>query len=304
MEMVAASKMRKSVAAVLAIRPYAQTAWNVLTNLSRALKETENELLSVRPVKKILAIVVTSNRGLCGSFNTQIMKKVQEQIKNPEKLLINRSEKLKYKIAPQQKHSSVENYENLDIEFITVGKKGESAIKRLGKKIIASFPDLVYLPTIEAVRPLSGIVIGEYVKASYDKVVIFYTDFVSVIRQETKVRQILPISKTDIEKQITEMAPGESSESSKKIPVEYKIEPSPELVLANIFPRLIEMQIYHALLESNASKESARMMAMRNATEAASEMADELTFIYNQIRQMKITQEIAEISAGRAAIEV
>jgi F-type H+-transporting ATPase subunit gamma len=113
----------------------------------------------------------------------------------------------------------------------------------------------------------------------------------------------LPISKIDLEKQIAEMDVL-AQEYGLDAPVrEYKIEPSPDAVLEYIIPRLIDMQIYHAILESNAAKESARMMAMRGATDAAGEMRDDLTFVYNQIRQMKITQEIAEISAGRAALE-
>jgi F-type H+-transporting ATPase subunit gamma len=295
MEMVAASKMRKAVASVLAIRPYAHSAWSVLTNLSRAFSETENELLEVREVKKVLAIAITSNRGLCGSFNAQIMRKIKDQVASPEMLKINRmgEKRIESKVADK----------DLVIDFITVGKKGEGVVRKLEKNIIASFPELTYLPKAENMRPLAKIAIDEYAKKNYDKVVVFYTDYISTIKQETKIRQILPISKIDIEKQIAEMDQAAEKYGLEKPMVEYKIEPSPEAVLTTIFPRLIEMQIYHAILESNASKESARMMAMRNATDAASEMVDNLTLIYNQIRQMKITQEIAEISAGRAALE-
>ena len=314
MEMVAASKMRKAVAAVLAIRPYAHSAWSVLTNLSRAFSETENELLEVRPVKKVLAIAITSNRGLCGSFNAQIMRKIREQVADPKLLLINRSRKgikeakLLATETAERSPASKQAFggstsKNVIIDFITVGKKGESLVKKLGKNIIASFPELTYLPTVESLRPLAKIVIDEYKKKNYDKVVVFYTDYVSTIKQETKIRQLLPISKIDIEKQIAEMDQVAKDYGLEKPMVEYKIEPGPEVVLSHIFPRLIEMQVYHAILESNASKESARMIAMRNATDAASEMVDNLTLVYNQIRQMKITQEIAEISAGRAALE-
>jgi F-type H+-transporting ATPase subunit gamma len=113
----------------------------------------------------------------------------------------------------------------------------------------------------------------------------------------------LPISKVDLEKQIAEMDNLKKEYGVEEPATEYKVEPSPQEVLQSIFPRLIEMQIYHAILESNASKEASRMLAMRNATDAANEMADDLTLAFNQIRQMKITQEIAEISAGRAALE-
>ena len=191
----------------------------------------------------------------------------------------------------------------LKVDFATIGRKGENLVARLGGKIIASFPELAYLPGIEAVRPLSNLVIEEYKNANYDKVVIAYTDYVSVMKQEPKIRQILPVSKIDLEKQITEMDNLAEEYELSEPKFEYKVEPSPDEVLSHIFPRLIEMQIYHSILESNASKESARMIAMRNATEAAKEMGEDLTLAYNQIRQMKITQEIAEISAGSAAVE-
>jgi len=295
MEMVAAAKMRKAVSQVLAIRPYAHSAWSVLTNLSRVFNHRNHGLLEVREVKNILAIVVTSNRGLCGSFNANIFRKVKEELDNPEKLKINRFglKKIESKIPNDQ----------LKIDFITIGKKGEAFIRRLEKKIIATFSDLATVPNIDDVRPLIKVIISDYLEKKYDKVVVFYTDYVSTIKQETRIRQILPISKIDIEKQIAEMDVLAKEYDLNEPIVEYKVEPSPEEVLRYILPRLIEMQVYHAILESIASKESSQMVAMKNATEAATEMADDLTFAYNQIRQMKITQEIAEISAGRAALE-
>jgi F-type H+-transporting ATPase subunit gamma len=293
MEMVSAAKMRKSVASVLAIRPYAHAAWSVLMNLSRAFSEYKNGLLEVREVKKVLAIAVTSNRGLCGAFNSQIAKKIKDEINNPGKLGIIRN--------GEEKIESVEK--EIEIDFITIGKKGEGVVKRSGKKIVASFNELSYLPKIEDVSAVGKMVIDDYLAKKYDKVVIFYTDYVSAMIQNAKVRQLLPISKIDLEKQIAEMDVLAKQYGLDEPKQEYKVEPSPDLVLEHIFPRLIDMQIYHAILESNASKESSRMMAMRNATDAAGEMKGDLTFVYNQIRQGKITQEIAEISAGRAALE-
>jgi F-type H+-transporting ATPase subunit gamma len=295
MEMVSAAKMRRSVANVLAIRPYAHSAWSVLTNLVRAFEEHREGLLEVREVKSVLIIAITSNRGLCGSFNAQVVKKIRDEIANPEKLKINR-------IGRKRLDSSVPN-DQLKIDFITIGKKGETIIRKLGKDIIATFPDLTYLPKIENVRSVGKIAVDDYLAKKYDKVAVIYTDFISAINQKTKIRQILPISKMDLEKQIAEMDALASEMGLKEPKLEYKIEPSPKEVLDHIFPRLIEMQIYHAILESNASKESARMIAMRNATDAAGEMSDNLTLAYNQLRQSKITQEIAEISAGKATLE-
>lgn len=295
MEMVSAAKMRKSTESVLKIREYAHSAWSVLTNLARSFEDYNHGMLEVRPVKNVLMVVVTSNRGLCGSFNSQIMKKVKEEINNPTNLKVNR-------IGEKKIESNVKD-EDLKIDFITVGKKGEGLVRKLGREIIAAFPDLTYLPKVEQVRPLSKIVIEEYLNRKYDKVVMAYTDYVSVITQQPKVRQLLPISKIDLEKQIAEMDNLAKEFGLAKPKSEYKVEPTPDEVLTHIFPRLIEMQLYHAILESNASKESARMMAMRSATDAAKDMSEGLNLAYNKIRQMKITQEIAEISAGRAALE-
>ncbi|NTU66485.1 MAG: ATP synthase F1 subunit gamma [Candidatus Moranbacteria bacterium] len=296
MEMVSAAKMRRAVASVLGIRPYAHSAWSVLTNLARAFREEYGKgLLAVREVKSVLVIVITSNRGLCGSFNAQIMKKVRDEINNPKRLKINR--------VGERKIESGISDADLNIDFITIGKKGEMLIRKMSREIVATFPELTYLPKIEDVRGVSKIVIDDYLSKKYDKVVIAYTDYVSAIVQEPKIRQLLPISKIDLEKQIAEMDSHAKEFGLKQPKTEYKVEPDPVTVLDHIFPRLIEMQIYHAILESNASKESATMVAMRNATDAAGEMSDSLTLAYNQIRQMKITQEIAEISAGRAALE-
>ena len=297
MEMVSAAKMRKAVSNVLKIRPYAHSAWRVLTNLARSFERDRREfpLLDVREVKSILIVVIASNRGLCGSFNSQIFKKVRNQIGNPEKLKVNR--------AGDKRIESTIPDKDLKIDFITIGRKGENLVRRLGGNIVASFPEMTYVPGVAGVKPLANMIIEEYTAKNYDKVAMVYTDYVSTIKQETKIRQILPISKIDIEKQIAEMDQMAEEYGLEKPKSEYKVEPSPQEVLNNVFPRLIEMQIYHAILESNASKESARMMAMRNATDAATDMAHDLTFAYNQIRQGKITQEIAEISAGKAALE-
>lgn len=249
----------------------------------------------MREVKNILIVVIASNRGLCGSFNSQAARKLKVELDNPLKLAINRigSKKIESKLSKDQLH----------IDFITIGKKAEQMVKRLNKNIIATFQKLDYVPKIEDIKPLTQIVLDDYLAKKYDKVAVVYTDYISTINQQIKIRQILPISRIDIEKQIAEMDVLAKTYELKEPELEYKVEPSPKEVLEFILPRLIEMQLYHAILESNASNQSAQMVAMKNATEAAQEMAEDLTFAYNQIRQMKITQEIAEISAGRAALE-
>ena len=149
MEMVSAAKMRKSVVSVLAIRPYAHAAWSVLTNLSRAFENNRKGLLEVREVKRVLAVVITSNKGLCGSFNAQIIKKIKEEIANPERLSVNR-------VGIKKIESSSKN---IDIDFITVGKKGESVVRKAGKDIIASFNELTYLPKFNDVHAVGKIIL-------------------------------------------------------------------------------------------------------------------------------------------------
>lgn len=295
MEMVSSAKMRKAVQSVLQIRPYAGSAWKVLTNLSRVASKKHTGLLEVREVKNILVVLVASNKGLCGAFNSQIYRTIREEVNNPERLKVQRDGRRKLE-------SRIPNDE-LKIDFITIGKKAEGMARKTGKEIIATFSDIGHLPAIENIRPLVKIILEEYVNKSYDKVVVVYTDYISTLFQKTKIRQLLPISRIDIEKQTQEMDALAKTYGIKEEAEEYKIEPSPKEVLEHIVPRLLEMQVYHAILESNASEESARMMAMKNATEAALDMVDDFTFVYNQIRQMKITQEIAEISAGRVALE-
>lgn len=295
MEMISAVKMRKAVERVLQIRPYAHAAWSILTNLARAFELYEHPLLRVRPVCRVLAIVVASNRGLCGSFNVQVFKKLLEQTEHPESLMVNRkgSKKIQSEISAG----------DCVVDIVAVGKKADGMARRIEKNSIASFPNLSYIPTLADVRPIAKIAIDDYTAEKYDKVVIIYTDYVSAMVQQARIRQIIPISAVDLEKQIAEMDVL-GREFGLSAPLhEYKVEPNPEAVLGSILPGLIQMQIYHAVLESGASQESARMVAMKNATESAGEIANDLTLAYNQIRQMKITQEIAEISAGRAVLE-
>ena len=294
MEMISAVKMRQAVKNVLQIRSYAYAARNVLANISKTAGagnprtqraeqssyDGNNIFFNQRPIKNILMIVITSNRGLCGSFNTQIIKKAKEGISNRAAL------------------------NNAKIDFVTIGKKGENMVRKAGENIIATFPDIAYLPNIANVRPVVKMILDDYGAKKYDKVVIAYTDYISAISQVPKIRQILPISEIDLGEQIEEIdALAKKHELNAPRYLEYKIEPNPVLVIESLVPRLLEMQIYHAILESKSSEESSRMIAMKNATEAANEMADDFMFAFNQIRQSKITQEIAEISAGRVALE-
>ncbi len=194
MEMVSAAKMKKEIDNVLSIRNYAQSAWNVLMNLSKSLERSNHGLLEIRDVKNILVVVVTSNRGLCGSFNSQLLKKVMDQVKNPDLIKINR-------IKDQKIASNVAN-KDLSFDFITVGKKGFDFLNFRNHEILALFEKFNYNASLDDVRALAKMVIDDYVDKKYDKVVVAYTDYVNTIKQVPRLRQLLPISSVDIEKQI------------------------------------------------------------------------------------------------------
>lgn len=279
MEMISAVKMRKAIGTVLAIRPYAESALEMLQQLNVAVDENEHPLLRVRPIKKELYVVISSNRGLCGAFNAQIAKRLLSILKEDT----------------EREHC-----------FIVVGKKAEMMAKRFGWDVIASFSDVLNIPNVLDMRPITKIIIDEFESRRVDRVVMVYTDYISVMTQTVKVRALLPVALKDTKKALNEM----DSETLEKGPIldgyqesEYLIEPSPKKVLWRMIPRLIEMELYHAILESNASQESARMLAMQSATNSAKDMVFDLTLAYNQLRQSKITQEIAELSAGMAAVE-
>lgn len=289
MELVAAAKMRKATEATTSSRPYASSAWDLLVNLSSASDIAAHPLLVIRDVKKVLLIVITSHRGLAGGYNANILRKVIEQLKHPERLSTPTG-------RPELKPSATPT-----IDIVTIGRKGEDALRRLGHAIVASFPITADIPSPEDARPIAALVTNEYATGAYDKVVVAYTDFVSVILQRAKLRQLLPVSTIDVEKTLSHGV-IERNDATKQSH-EYLFEPSTTKILDFMLPRLVETQLYQSLLESTASEHSARMVAMQSATKAAGEMIDDLTFTGNQARQAAITREISEIAAGKAALE-
>lgn len=299
--MVSAAKMRKAVEAVLRTRTYANLSWETVLNLSRALNNADgtnlHPLLTKREeIKKVGIILITSNRGLCGGFNTAIINKVHESIK---------------------KHHKAGREYSIGAEFILIGKKG-SAIYRHGHEIVAEFEKLDLATEVSEVVPIAKYIINDYLSGRYDRIMVAYTDFVSPVKQMPRVKQILPVDINahadhylgvvgqDTRVGTTRGFIKEKEEKhlkTEKFEYEYTFEPNPREVLDEMIPRLVEVQLYQALLESNASEQSARMAAMHQATEAAGSMIDELTLFYNKARQASITAEIAEISAGADALK-
>ncbi|OGH91804.1 MAG: ATP synthase F1 subunit gamma [Candidatus Magasanikbacteria bacterium RIFOXYD2_FULL_39_9] len=290
MEMIAAAKMRKAVSAAIDTRAYSSLAWELLVNLSKTQK-VQIPLLEARQVKKILVIMITSNRGLCGSFNANIIKKTALQMKDPKniaKQVIDGKE-----ILPSDR---------VEVDVIGIGKKGADFAKKMGYNLTAAFSNMTDTPNFDDALPIAKMVIDAYEKKTYDKVIVAYTDFKSALVQTARLRQVLPISESDLEKTLFDTEEKNSVKEKTNLN-DYLFEPNRTDVLQIILPRLVETQIYQTMLESSASEHSSRMVAMKAASEAAKDMISELNLTFNKARQAGITQEIAEIAGGAAALE-
>jgi F-type H+-transporting ATPase subunit gamma len=275
MELVAASKMKRAVSSTLASRLYAEYSWEILSEIANSIEESKSPLFVEREVKKTLLILITSNRGLCGAYNAQVIKKAITLLKT----------------------------QNTNIDIISVGKKGDAGMRRLGRNVIASFVELSENITLSNVVPISKMVVDEYTSGQYDKVLVAYTDFISALTQRPNIKQLLPISKTDLKDLIENIEKvGHTEIKQEQNKTSFLFEGNIEELISSLAEKLTRMQIYQMLLESNASEQSSRMVAMKNASEASGEMIDDLTLVFNKARQSNITREISEISAGMASM--
>lgn len=276
MELVAASKMRKAVTAALATRAYALRARELLLNLRHVTDAQLHPLLDHRNVRSALLILYTPDRGLAGALNTQIVRVALEEVRKA----------------------------NGRIDVMTVGKKGQEAIRRAGGNIIATFPNPARQPLLADVLPIARLALTQFTEKTYDRVLLVWADYQSAISHKPQSRTILPLERREIEKTIGEIAAIEHQEKLPDAPLlEYLFEPSADVVLEAMLPRLVEMQLYQALLEATASEHASRMIAMKNASDAAGDLLDDLILDYNQARQSAITKDLAEISASRAVLE-
>jgi F-type H+-transporting ATPase subunit gamma len=263
METVAAAKMRKAQQQVLATRPYAQKAWEVLTYLARLRGEAmEQLLLQERPVKRIGLLLISADRGLAGAYNGNIIRTAALQIEEWEKA-------------------------GMQVDLVTVGRKGRDWMLRHGPLLRAEFTGLGDRPSANDVGPIASVVIEDFVAERYDAVYLGYTNFVNTIRQEPAIRQLLPIIP-----------------ATPEVPMaaDYIFEPNPQAILSELLVGLTELQILQAIYESIASEQSARMIAMRNATDAANDLIGSLTLSYNKARQEAITKELLDIVGGASAL--
>ncbi len=281
MEVVAATKMRKSQEVALRSRPYAFKALQLLSTLDEYLPSPlRTRLMEVREVKKTVVIVVTSDRGLAGAFNSQVLKATDKFL----------SENNKDKIS-----------------VIAVGKKAAVYAHKKKLDMIKGFYGFGDFVRPDETDPFAEIISLGFVNKKWDKVITISTHFHSTIKQEVLIRQILPVDLSKIEEALDETIPkhGRFSElrevkTEKNIPhhVEYILEPSPQEIVESLVSHLVRMQIYHIVLEANASEHSARMVAMKTASDNAAELSEDLNLAYNKARQAGITKELIEITSA------
>ncbi|TSC71048.1 MAG: ATP synthase F1 subunit gamma [Parcubacteria group bacterium Gr01-1014_70] len=302
MELVAATKMRRSQEVALASRPYAYAALEFLANLSRVTPDFVPPLLERRPVQKTAVVLVASDKGLTGSFNSAVFRAFERELMISGRL------------------------PSGDFRYVAVGQKVVSYLTRRIGSVEQSFVKFGDYTKIEDVRPLANYLISGYLEKTWDRVLVIYTNFRSALRQDVVVWELFPVTFESLKKTAEEIVPregkyakefqsnmfigaGRSDEQGEPRPVtqsigwEYLIEPSPEEVLSLLVPHLVEMQIYHIILEANASEHAARRIAMKNASDNASEIVDALTLEYNKSRQAGITRELIEITGGAEALK-
>lgn len=266
MEMIAASEMRRAQQATLASRNYSEKAREVMRFVATEPGRSKNlnPLLEERPDVKAIAIVLfTGDRGLAGAYNVNVIRKTTDFMKPYEK-------------AGNQ------------VRLITVGKRGRDLMRRFGKEVVADYSGMGTRPELLQVSALAHAAVDEFLSGRADEVHVSYTDFVNVLRQVPTIKRILPVEEAELE--------------HKGPTATYLYEPSAEQILAQVLPRIIEVQIYQALLESIASEQAARMVAMRNATDSAKDLIESLTLLRNKVRQASITKEILDIVGGAEAL--
>lgn len=274
MQMVAASKMQKAVKSANTSRDYAHLAWEIIKNVRSRTDISQHFLLSKQSLKNIAIILITSNRGLCGGLNAQIVRKLTSFIKEMQS-------------------------KNIKIDLITVGNKGKIFVSRFYQNmLVADFPAKDQTVEYSNITPIVKMLLDDYQNKKYDHVSIFYNHFVSTLKQEPVRRQLLPIPNFEAieEYQVKKVEKLKTKDPKSK--TEYKFEPDIQSILDTLLPNVIRIQLYQIMLEASASEHSARMVAMKNATDNATDLIDDLTLTYNSIRQAVITKEISEISAG------
>jgi F-type H+-transporting ATPase subunit gamma len=269
MKMVAASKLRKAQNAILKMRPYAAKLREILQNLSASVDSAEGSIYSRRkPAGKVLLVVLTSNRGLCGGFNSNIIKGTLQHIR--------------------------ENYPSLDhdsVHLMTIGRKGSEFFTRRGFRVISTQDEIFEKLNWENAVVLAEEIMKLFADGTYDRVTFIYNQFKNAAMQRVTEEQFLPVE------------PPKLAETVQKVQMDYIFEPSKEEIINELIPKSLKIQFYKALLDSNASEHGARMTAMHQATDNAGQLLKELSLAYNKARQAAITKEILEIVSGAEALK-
>ncbi|CAH1904307.1 ATP synthase F1 complex subunit gamma [Candidatus Nitrotoga sp. HW29] len=265
MEMVAASKMRKAQERMRAARPYAEKIRQVAAHLSRANPEYKHPFLVKRDViKNVAVIIITSDKGLCGGLNTNVLRLVVGRMKELEG-------------------------ESKGVSVCAIGNKGFSFMSRIGAKVKSHMTGLGDIPHIENLIGAVKVMLDAYTAGEIDAVYISYNGFINTMKQEPRIEQLLPLSSKNLE-------PANGSTW------DYIYEPDAKIIVDELLVRYIESLVYNAVTENQASEQSARMVAMKAASDNAKEVIGELKLIYNKARQAAITKEISEIVGGAAAV--
>ncbi len=263
---ISASKMRRAQNAVLASRPYEERLRAVLNDLAPYADLETNPLLARRPVRRALTVLVTTDRGFVGAMNTNTIR------------------------------TAMRHAEGLPAAaFVGIGRKGVAQLRRLRRDVVAEFTGLGDRPTTADTGPIGEVAVEEFLAGRVDEVYLAFTRFVNTLRQTPTVLRILPLG-------VQEEAGGPRGAEPPGGRLQYLFEPDPPTVLGAVLPRLIEVTVYQAILENIASEHSARLIAMRNATDAAADLISELTLAANKARQWRITKEMLEIASGAEAL--
>jgi F-type H+-transporting ATPase subunit gamma len=279
MEAVSAVKMRKNQERALAGRPYARAALSILSRVSGSAEAQSHDLVVPRvQVKRVALLVVSSDKGLCGGLNTALFKRAHQLIKE-------------------------RGWNKNDIALFAIGRKASEHFTARDFHLLASYPTPEASTTLADVDQIAERVIKAFRAGDFDEVHIVYTNFKSTFEQEPSARQLLPVSFASVAETVAGIVPdkgkyAEIAQDTGVAPVSYVVEPSPESVFDALIPSLVTIELYHAFLESAASEHSARMVAMKNASDKAGEVSRSLTLKFNKARQSIITREVSEIVGG------
>ncbi|PTT00850.1 ATP synthase F1 subunit gamma [Pedobacter sp. HMWF019] len=267
MKMVSAAKLKRATNAIIQLRPYATKLKEILGNLSASLEGSSSPFIQEREPNKVLIVVVSSNRGLAGAFNMNVIKATNNLI--------------------AEKYS--EQYKNGNVSIVAIGKKSQDFYEKRGYNVIGNNNDVYAALTFENVTKITDSIMNGFKKGAYDRVEVIYNRFKNAAVQFVTTEQLLPLPKAET----TEV---------KTSNVDYILEPSKEEIVAQLIPKSIKIQLYKAVLDSHASEHGARMTSMDKATENAGDLLKALKLSYNQARQAAITTELTEIVSGAAAL--